>query len=127
MAIKACLLVLAFASAAMAQGYDGPLSEPRYTLRNNIQIDNEGDRNTINSKVNFNNSISPRVYFEWQSYDGWFNNPAHPDWGGAGELDCPNAHYRKLMLEKRQKINTGCLGALFEVKKISLDLNWCLL
>lgn len=23
-------------------------------------------------------------YFEWEGYDGWYNNPAHPDWGGAG-------------------------------------------
>ena len=22
--------------------------------------------------------------FEWEGYDGWYNNPAHPDWGGAG-------------------------------------------
>ena len=22
--------------------------------------------------------------YEWEGYDGWFNNPAHPDWGGAG-------------------------------------------
>ena len=87
MAIKACLLVLAFASAAMAQGYDGPLSEPLYTLQNDIQVDNQMDRDEINSRVDFNNSISSQIYFEWQSYDGWFNNPAHPDWGGAGESE----------------------------------------
>ena len=23
--------------------------------------------------------------FEWEGYDGWYNNPAHPDWGGAGK------------------------------------------
>ena len=22
--------------------------------------------------------------YEWEGYDGWYNNPAHPDWGGAG-------------------------------------------
>ena len=22
---------------------------------------------------------------EWEGYDGWYNNPAHPEWGGAGE------------------------------------------
>lgn len=21
--------------------------------------------------------------YEWESYDGWYNNPAHPEWGGA--------------------------------------------
>ena len=24
--------------------------------------------------------------YEWEGYDGWYNNPAHPDWGGAGTL-----------------------------------------
>ena len=23
--------------------------------------------------------------YEYESYDGWYNNPAHPDWGGAGK------------------------------------------
>ena len=22
--------------------------------------------------------------WEWAGYDGWYNNLAHPDWGGAG-------------------------------------------
>lgn len=22
--------------------------------------------------------------YEWEGYDGWYNNPAHPEWGGAG-------------------------------------------
>ncbi len=22
---------------------------------------------------------------EWEAYDGWFNNPAHPEWGSVGE------------------------------------------
>ena len=24
--------------------------------------------------------------YEWEGYDGWYNNPAHPDWGGAGNV-----------------------------------------
>ena len=24
--------------------------------------------------------------YEWEGYDGWYNNPSHPDWGGAGQL-----------------------------------------
>jgi len=27
--------------------------------------------------------FSPGEY-EYESYDGWYNNPAHPEWGGAG-------------------------------------------
>ena len=23
------------------------------------------------------------VDYEWVSYDGWYHNPAHPEWGGA--------------------------------------------
>ena len=23
--------------------------------------------------------------YEYESYDGWYNNPAHPEWGGAGK------------------------------------------
>ena len=26
------------------------------------------------------------VGYEWEGYDGWYNNPAHPDWGGAGNV-----------------------------------------
>ena len=29
-------------------------------------------------------NISEYWSFEWEGYDGWYNNPAHPDWGGAG-------------------------------------------
>ena len=29
-----------------------------------------------------------QFYYEWEGYDGWYNNPSHPDWGGAGELLC---------------------------------------
>lgn len=28
--------------------------------------------------------LPPEPGYEWEGYDGWFNNPAHPDWGGAG-------------------------------------------
>ena len=24
------------------------------------------------------------LHVEYPSYDGWYNNLAHPDWGGAG-------------------------------------------
>lgn len=31
--------------------------------------------------------------FEWEGYDGWYNNPAHPDWGGAGK--CMHTQLKK--------------------------------
>ena len=32
-------------------------------------------------------SFSPDITdYEWIGYDGWYNNPAHPDWGGAGRF-----------------------------------------
>ncbi len=96
--VKACLLVLACASAAMAQGdtslgrsYTGSLSEPLYTLNTNLTNtvlvqNNDADRRKINDFIRLNESLSEEIHFEWQGYDGWFNNPAHPDWGGAGKL-----------------------------------------
>ena len=30
---------------------------------------------------------------EIQSYDGWYNNLAHPEWGGAGEGVCCSTDY----------------------------------
>lgn len=30
-------------------------------------------------------NFSDVEYYEWEGYDGWFNNPAHPEWGGAGK------------------------------------------
>ena len=87
MAIKACLLVLAFAGAAMAnQGYTGPLSEPLYTLQTYISVnpDNSADRRSVETRTNF--VFNNETHYEWESYDGWYNNPSHPDWGGAGKL-----------------------------------------
>ena len=87
MAIKACFLVLAFASAATAQGYTGALDAPElvYTLENYISLptDNAQDRAAVETKVAiaFNNE----THYEWESFDGWYNNPSHPDWGGAGK------------------------------------------
>ena len=94
MAIKACLLVLAFASAAMAnQGYSGPLSEPLYTLQTYVTVNpnNTADRDNVetNAGLVFNNE----THYEWQGYDGWYNNPSHPDWGGAGKLKTRNTDY----------------------------------
>ena len=29
--------------------------------------------------------LSGEEHVEYPPYDGWFNNLAHPDWGGAGK------------------------------------------
>ncbi len=59
---------------------------PTYTLQNviNVSPDNKADRNekSFSQKGMFSNAS----YFEWESYDGWYNNLAHPEWGGAGKL-----------------------------------------
>ena len=31
-------------------------------------------------------AINDKEAYEGESYDGWYNNKAHPDWGGAGEI-----------------------------------------
>ena len=39
--------------------------------------------------------FSPGEY-EYESYDGWYNNPAHPEWGGAGMLLFCLYHKRRM-------------------------------
>lgn len=55
---KACLVLLAFAALSQAQNLDE-------LARDSLDPD--------------------QVNYEWEGYDGWYNNPAHPEWGGAGE------------------------------------------
>ena len=43
---------------------------------------NDEEQNAIYSRFSF----SDEEYYEWEGFDGWFNNPAHPDWGGAGNI-----------------------------------------
>lgn len=31
-------------------------------------------------------AVNNNEEYESESYDGWYNNKAHPDWGGAGKL-----------------------------------------
>ena len=78
------LLLLACACVALAQ-VPGDRLGPTYLLQTTITIDNSGDRmqSGINSsRLNFKES-----HYEWENYDGWFNNPAHPEWGGAGKFN----------------------------------------
>ena len=78
------LALLAAVSTAQPGGAGVNLG-PTYTLQTTIQIDNYADRQANNFSRNPTTAFSSVKYYEWESYDGWFNNPAHPEWGGAGE------------------------------------------
>ena len=81
-AVLTGLLVIACAACTLAQ------LGPVYTLQANIpgQPDNSEDQRAMNltgeRPFTF---FSDQQYYEWEGYDGWFNNPAHPEWGGAGK------------------------------------------
>ena len=87
--LKVALLLL----AAVAAAQERPRSKgadlgPTYTLQTFIPVNNFNDRQENNFSRNaasIERAFSDREYFEWESYDGWFNNPAHPEWGGAGK------------------------------------------
>ena len=96
--MKVCVLLLAFAAFAAAQ--------PPY------ECENDGSPNSVIEFEDITAAAYPdayerrlltetrcsfhpvadeederhyQEYYEWEGYDGWYNNPAHPDWGGAGE------------------------------------------
>ena len=67
----------------------GPELGPIYTLQKFIDRDlNNDTREGVMARINLAGVIrgSTETHFEWENYDGWFNNPAHPEWGGAGKL-----------------------------------------
>ena len=103
MALRICLLVLACATVGLAQilgSVPGPELGPIYTLQTFLDPNmNEGDRNAIRNRINVTGSIrvtDPELHYEWENYDGWYNNPAHPEWGGAGKLHCAKKFNVKL-------------------------------
>jgi len=76
---------MAFAAVSLAQYL--PTPQPSYGGPNAvINVDNSAARNTIETDSGLPNAIHQEEYYEWEGYDGWYNNPAHPEWGGAGEL-----------------------------------------
>jgi len=82
LALLLTLHVAAFAGNAQKSGKD---LGPTYTLQARIIVspDNRADRaaSDFSQRLVFSNVSA----FEWESYDGWYNNLAHPEWGGAGE------------------------------------------
>jgi hypothetical protein len=95
MALKICLLLLACATVGLAQilgNVPGTELGPTYVLNQDILTNpglNMDDRGRIRTRINVTGSIQqverPEVHYEWENYDGWYNNPAHPEWGGAGK------------------------------------------
>ena len=78
------VLLLAFATVSLAQFAPSP--QPSYGGPNaDINIDNSLSRRQIETDSGLPNAIHQEEYYEWEGYDGWYNNPAHPEWGGAGE------------------------------------------
>ena len=77
-ALQVCLLLLAAASALAQLG-------PVYELNPNPPVPALNDADQAAIYRNKFNNFSDVEYYEWEGYDGWFNNPAHPEWGGAGK------------------------------------------
>jgi len=74
---------MAFAAVSLAQYL--PTPQPSYGGPNAvINVDNSAARNTIETDSGLPNAIHQEEYYEWEGYDGWYNNPAHPEW--AAEL-----------------------------------------
>lgn len=95
------LLLLALVCMASAQSFQPPGSElgPTYTLQTKITTipNNVYDRMVIENRTSGYGMYSmnyDETHYEWENYDGWFNNPAHPEWGGAGKcaayMQCHN-------------------------------------
>ena len=66
---------------------------PTYTLQTNITIENTVDQNGVQRKLDMYGLNTEKIqHYEWENYDGWFNNPAHPEWGGAGKSKVAGMH-----------------------------------
>lgn len=106
MALKICLLLLACAAVGLAQilgNVPGPELGPIYTLQTFIDPNlNMDDRDAIEERINLTEAIridNPEVHYEWENYDGWYNNPAHPEWGGAGKLHCAEIYVNQCTMQ----------------------------
>lgn len=89
--MKACVLLLALAAIAAAQQLSCPddsrisfdLTDPDYTAAERNLIRNA--RCSFHPEPDEENNRHYLFDYEWEGYDGWYNNPSHPDWGGAGQ------------------------------------------
>ncbi len=78
-AVLQAFLLVAFAACAFAQ------LGPVYLLNPDPAIPTLNQPDQVKIYATFSN-FSDVEYYEWEGYDGWFNNPAHPEWGGAGKV-----------------------------------------
>ena len=84
MTLKLCAVLLAVTAVSLAQF--PPSEQPSYggpRVTYNFAINNVREREGITTSIR--NAIYEEENYEWEGYDGWYNNPAHPEWGGAGE------------------------------------------
>ena len=68
------VLLLACAAYMASAQVPGDQLGPTYTLQTIITVNNTQDRMDAginSSKINYEES-----HYEWENYDGWFNNPA---------------------------------------------------
>ena len=73
---------MAFAAVSLAQFPPSP--QPSYGGPPVLNIVNTDDKTAIETDSGLPDMIHEEEYYEWQGFDGWYNNPAHPEWGGAG-------------------------------------------
>ena len=83
-------MLTAFAVAALAQF--PPSEQPSYDDAPRTTYDLASNNNAERVRQ-MTDQIRSAIYeeenYEWEGYDGWYNNPAHPEWGGAGrQLHC---------------------------------------
>jgi hypothetical protein len=78
-----CLLLLAVASWANAQTDDG--SGAMFDGGNfSTEAYNKRVQEVLDALYDERKDMGEEEPgYEWEGYDGWYNNPAHPDWGGA--------------------------------------------
>ena len=72
-----CVVLLAFAAVSLAQ---------TYTPCTSTYTDECLSDEAALSFQNITDGVRYITDYEWIGYDGWYNNPAHPEWGGAGRF-----------------------------------------
>ena len=86
--LQTCVLILAFAVCISVQQL-GPVyvleESARMSINNTADQRSRGLSTATPGEGHFTFFEPDNMYYEWESYDGWFNNPAHPEWGGAGK------------------------------------------
>ena len=75
--LTTCVVLLSLAGLALAQFMVPPLGYNTSALETAAQ-----------TALVINQADHDRFEQEWEGYDGWYNNPAHPEWGGAGAYGC---------------------------------------